>query len=105
MASRSARSFCYPDKFQHLKDLPSMLSMQGKNALVLGVRNKRSIAWAIAQSLHAAGATLALTYQNERAKEEADDLIASLPGAEAFPCEVSIDAEIDALFARLKERY
>src|SRR5215467_60708 len=82
-----------------------MLSMQGKNALVLGVRNKRSIAWAIAQSLHAAGATLALTYQNERAKEEADDLIASLPGAEAFPCEVSIDAEIDALFARLKERY
>jgi enoyl-[acyl-carrier protein] reductase I len=43
-----------------------MLSMQGKNAVIFGVANKRSIAWAIAQRLSDAGAKLAITYQNER---------------------------------------
>lgn len=82
-----------------------MLSMQGKNAVVFGLRNKRSIAWAIAQSLSQAGARLAITYQNERVKEEVDELIAALPGAEGFQCELSNDAEIDQLFSQLKERY
>ncbi|HEY6305656.1 MAG TPA: enoyl-ACP reductase [Candidatus Angelobacter sp.] len=82
-----------------------MLSMQGKNAVVFGLRNRRSIAWAIAQSLSQAGARLAITYQNERAKEDADELIAALPGAEGFQCEVSNDTEIDQLFSQLKERY
>jgi enoyl-[acyl-carrier protein] reductase I len=48
---------------------------------------------------------LAITYQNERLKEEAHDLILSLPGAEALQCDVSQDAEIDRLFADLKSRY
>lgn len=82
-----------------------MLSMQGKNAVVFGLRNKRSIAWAIAQSLSQAGAKLAVTYQNERVKEEVDELIAALPGADGFQCELSNDAEIDQLFPQLKERY
>ena len=82
-----------------------MLSMEGKNAVVFGVANKRSIAWGIAQALSAAGAKLALTYMNERMKAEAYDLIASLPGAEPFQCDVSNDAEIEQLFAQLKERY
>jgi enoyl-[acyl-carrier protein] reductase I len=82
-----------------------MLSMQGKNAIVFGVANKRSIAWAIAQSLSNAGAKLAITYQNERLKQEAHDLIGSLPGAEPFQCDVSNDAEIEQLFAQLKERF
>lgn len=82
-----------------------MPSMQGKNAVVFGVANKRSIAWAIAQSLSQAGANLALTYQNERMKAEAYDLISSLPGAEPFQCDVSSDADIEQLFAQLKERY
>jgi enoyl-[acyl-carrier protein] reductase I len=82
-----------------------MLSMQGKNAVVFGVANKRSIAWAIAQSLSEAGARLAITYQNERLKREAHDLIASLPGAEGFQCDLASDAEIDQLFAQLKERF
>ncbi len=79
--------------------------LQGRNAVVFGVANKRSIAWAIAQGLHAAGAKLAITYQNERLEQEAKDLILSLPGAEAFMCDVSRDDEIERLFARLKERY
>jgi enoyl-[acyl-carrier protein] reductase I len=79
--------------------------LQGRTAVVFGVANKRSIAWSIAQGLHAAGAKLAITYQNERLEQEAKDLILSLPGAEGFMCDVSNDAEIDRLFAQLKERY
>ena len=82
-----------------------MLTMQGKNAVVFGVANKRSIAWAIAQSLSQAGAKLAITYQNERMKQEAHDLITSLPGAEAFQCDVSNDYEIVQLFSQIQERY
>jgi enoyl-[acyl-carrier protein] reductase I len=79
-------------------------AMQGKTAVVFGVANKRSIAWAIAQRLQAAGARLAITYQNERLKQEADDLIASLPGAEAFMCDVASDEQIASLFAELQNR-
>ena len=82
-----------------------MLSMQGKNAVIFGVANKRSIAWAIAQRLNDAGAKLAITYQNERLKAEAHDLITSLPGAQAFQCDVSSDAEIDAFYAQLRQHF
>ena len=80
-------------------------NLEGRTAVVFGVANKRSIAWSIAQGLHNAGAKLAVTYQNERLEQEAKDLILSLPGAEAFMCDVSSDAEIDRLFAQLKERF
>jgi enoyl-[acyl-carrier protein] reductase I len=80
-------------------------NLEGRTAVVFGVANKRSIAWSIAQGLHNAGVKLAVTYQNERMGLEAKDLILSLPGAEAFQCDVSNDAEIDRLFAQLKERY
>ena len=79
--------------------------LKGRTAVVFGVANKRSIAWAIAQGLHAAGANLAITYQNERMEMEAKDLILSLPGAEAFMCDVSRDEEITQLFEKLKARY
>jgi enoyl-[acyl-carrier protein] reductase I len=94
---------CYPFRFEQ-EVIPFMLSMHGKNAVVFGVANKRSIAWAIAQSLSAAGAKLAITYQNERLKAEAHDLISGLPGAEGFQCDLSNDSEIDQLFGQLKER-
>jgi enoyl-[acyl-carrier protein] reductase I len=80
-------------------------SLAGRNAVVFGVANKRSIAWSIAQGLHAAGARLAITYQNERLEQEAKDLILSLPGAEAFRCDVSQDQEVERLFAELRQRY
>ena len=79
--------------------------LEGRVAIVFGVANKRSIAWAIAQALHAAGAKLAITYQNERLSLEAKDLIQALPGAQAFQCDVSNDEEIERLFTTLKERY
>ena len=82
-----------------------MIDLTGKTAVIFGLANKRSIAWGIAQKLHAAGATLAICYQNERMKAEAEGLIDELPGASGFQCDVSNDAEIDALFATLKEKY
>jgi len=82
-----------------------MINLAGKTAVVFGLANKRSIAWGIAQKLHEAGATLAICYQNERMKLEAEGLIADLPGASGFQCDVSNDGEIDALFAQLKDKY
>jgi len=82
-----------------------MLSLQGRNAVVSGLANKRSIAWAIAQRLTDAGARLAITYQNERLKEEAHELISSLPGAKGFQCDANNDAEIERLASDLKQHY
>jgi enoyl-[acyl-carrier protein] reductase I len=79
--------------------------LSGRTAVVFGVANKRSIAWSIAQGLHQAGAKVLITYQNERLEQEAKDLIASLPGAEGYMCDVSSDAEIDKLFATLGEKH
>jgi enoyl-[acyl-carrier protein] reductase I len=83
----------------------SMIDLAGKTAVVFGLANKRSIAWGIAQRLHAAGTTLAICYQNERMKLEAQGLIGELPGAAGFQCDLSSDAEIETLFATLKERF
>ncbi len=82
-----------------------MINLAGKTAVVFGLANKRSIAWGIAQKLHEAGATLAICYQNERMKLEAQSLIDELPGASGFQCDVSNDAEIETLFAALKQKY
>ena len=76
-----------------------------KTAVVFGLANKRSIAWAIAQKLHEAGWRLAITYQNERLEMEAKDLIADMPGSAGFMCDVASDAQIASLFEKLKERY
>jgi enoyl-[acyl-carrier protein] reductase I len=82
-----------------------MIDLKGKVAVIFGLANKRSIAWGIAQKLSDAGATLAICYQNERLRRDADELAASLPDAKTFQCDLSIDAEIDSLFATLKETY
>jgi enoyl-[acyl-carrier protein] reductase I len=82
-----------------------MINLAGKTAVVFGLANKRSIAWGIAQKLHEAGATLAICYQNERMKLEAEGLIAELPGASGFQCDVTSDEDLDALFAVLGLQY
>ncbi len=82
-----------------------MLNLEGRVAVVFGLANKRSISWAIAQKLSEAGMKLAICYQNERMKQEAQGLIDELAGAEGFQCDVSSDAEIDAVFAQIKARY
>jgi enoyl-[acyl-carrier protein] reductase I len=81
------------------------VSESQKTAVVFGLANKRSIAWAIAQKLNEAGWRLAITYQNERLEQEAKDLIADLPGASGFMCDVSSDEQIAKLFDELKTKY
>src|SRR5207247_3057963 len=81
------------------------MSDSQKTAVIFGLANKRSIAWAIAQKLHADGWRLAITYQNERLEQEAKDLITDLPGSAGFMCDVSSDEQIAALFEQLKSRY
>jgi enoyl-[acyl-carrier protein] reductase I len=76
-----------------------------KTAVIFGVANKRSIAWAIAQKLQQAGWQLAITYQNERLAQEAKGLIDELPGATGFMCDVSHDEQIAKLFEELKQKY
>ena len=82
-----------------------MIDLKGKVAVVFGLANKRSIAWAICQKLSDAGATLAICYQNERLQKDAESLAADLTSARTFMCDVSSDEQIDAVFAQLKEAY
>jgi enoyl-[acyl-carrier protein] reductase I len=81
------------------------MSETQKTAVIFGLANKRSIAWAIAQKLQQAGWRLAITYQNQRLALEARDLIAELPGAAGFMCDVTQDDQIAKLFEELKEKY
>ena len=76
--------------------------LEGKTGLVLGVANKRSIAWACAQSLATAGMRLALTYQGERMEAGVRELAAELEGSIVLPCDVT-RTSLDELFATLKE--
>src|SRR5205823_11486935 len=81
------------------------MSESQKAAVIFGLANKRSIAWAIAQKLHEAGWRLAITYQNERLEQEAKDLLADLPGSAGFMCDVASDEQISKLFEELKGKY
>lgn len=85
-----------------------MIDMKGKVAVILGVANKRSIAYSIAEKLAAAGSTLVLCYQSERLKKEAEELIESLGQtgrARAIQLDVSSDEQIDAAFAEIASTF
>ncbi|HEY5906425.1 MAG TPA: enoyl-ACP reductase [Vicinamibacteria bacterium] len=71
--------------------------LEGKRGLILGVANKRSIAWGIAQSVSREGARLALTYQGERLKENVEELAATLKDPVILPCDVAKDEDLQAL--------
>ncbi len=81
------------------------IDLSGKNGIVLGVANERSIAWGIAQALSAAGARLALTYQGERLKERVERLSASLENPLLLPCDATDDAEIEQVFDALSREF
>jgi enoyl-[acyl-carrier protein] reductase I len=76
--------------------------LEGKTGLVLGIANKRSLAWGIAQSVAREGARLAVTYQGERLEENVRDLAASLDRPVILPCDVSKDEDLEALAASVK---
>ena len=76
-------------------------AFEGKRALVLGVANKRSIAWAIAQVLADGGAKLAFTYQGERIEKSVRDLAATVDTALVTSCDVRSDDDIARVFAEV----
>ena len=80
------------------------VDLSGKNALVFGVANHRSIAWAITQALHRAGADIGLVYQNERLRESVAQLAEGLGDVALFECDVTDDAQMEALYRQVAER-
>jgi enoyl-[acyl-carrier protein] reductase I len=82
-----------------------MVDLQGKTGLIVGVANKRSIAWAIAQAASSAGARLAVTYQGERLEENVRDLSAGLVDPLILPCDVTDDGQIAEVFARIEREF
>ncbi|MDZ5606289.1 enoyl-ACP reductase FabI [Bacillus bingmayongensis] len=83
----------------------NLLNLKGKNIIVMGVANQRSIAWGIARSLHEAGANLIFTYAGERLEKNVRDLAESLEGQQSLvlPCDVTNDEDIARCFQSIKE--
>ena len=81
------------------------IDLSGKNGVIFGVANDRSIAWGIARLLGEAGARLALTYQNDRVKDRVSRLADTLDGALTLPCDATDDAQISEVFSQLNESF
>ncbi len=75
--------------------------LAGKRALIIGVATDRSIAWGIAQAMHAHGAELAFTYGHEKLKDRVEPLAQSVGSSIVLPLDVTVDIEIDAVFGAL----
>ena len=79
--------------------------LEGKTGIIFGVANKRSIAWAIAQTFAKNGMRLAFTYQGERLKESVEELTSTVSGSLLLPCDVTSDEEIDKVFKSVGEAF
>jgi enoyl-[acyl-carrier protein] reductase I len=81
------------------------VDLKGKRGLIFGVANSRSIAWAIAEILHNAGAELAIVYQNERLKDRITKLTEPWNNATTIQCDVSSDEQIENVFAEIQQMF
>ena len=79
--------------------------MTGKRGIIFGVANDKSIAWGVAQQLHAAGAELAFTYLNEALEKRVRPLAESLDAKIILPCDVQDEAQLQSVFDELKEQW
>ena len=82
-----------------------MSRFAGKRALIMGVANKRSIAWAIAQRLADEGAELAFTFQGERIEANVRELASSVGSKLVTPCDVRTDADLDRVFGEVGDAW
>lgn len=82
------------------------ISLAGKTYVVMGVANKRSIAWGIARALDSAGANIVFTYAGERFEKSVRDLVATLDGNHEMilPCDVTSDESVSSCFAEIGEK-
>jgi len=79
--------------------------MAGKKGLIMGVANERSIAWGIAQAVHAQGAELAFTYQGDAFGKRVKPLAESIDSTIVLDCDVANEASLENVFATLGERW
>ena len=79
--------------------------MAGKKGLVMGVANNRSLAWGIANAVHAQGAELAFTYQGDALKKRVEPLAGSVDSDFTLPCDVTDTASMDKVFAAIGDRW
>src|SRR5438093_2385210 len=77
--------------------------LEGQTGLIMGIANKRSIAWGVANCVKSAGARLILTHQNERLGENVRELAPLLNNPMVLPCDVASDEQIQALMSRIRE--
>lgn len=82
-----------------------MALMTGKRGIIFGVANEKSIAWAVAQQLHAEGAELAFTYLGDALERRVRPLAESLDSELILPCDVTDDQQIEQTFATLKKQW
>src|SRR5690606_6165933 len=101
------RTFAARQRTRHQKEngmTPARL-FEGKRVLVLGVANDRSIAWGIAQVLHEHGAKLGFTYAGEAFEKRVRPLAESLQSDLIMTCDVTNEAEVDALFTQVEQQW
>src|SRR5215510_2735272 len=86
-------------------EVPHGTLMRGKNGLIMGVANSRSIAWGISKAVAAQGASLAFTYQGEALKKRVEPLAGELGSKLVLPCDVTDGASVDAVFAEIGRQW
>jgi len=79
--------------------------LEGKTILIMGIRNKWSIAYGVAKSAYANGAKLMFTFMGEDNREKIEELISEFKGTKAYTCDVSIDEDIEKLFKTIKKEH
>ena len=79
--------------------------LEGKKAVIFGVANERSIAWAISEAFHAEGAELAFTYAGEILEKRVRPLAEGIGAKIILPCDVTKDEEVEKVFSTLKQEW
>ena len=82
-----------------------LFGLQGKRGLVVGIANDQSIAWGCARALSAAGAELALTWLNDKARPHVEPLAQQLGAAITAPLDVSVPGQLEALFGQIERQW
>ena len=86
-------------------ELPRSSILQGQKALIVGVANDRSIAWGCADAMHRAGAEIAMTYLNDKARPHVEPLAQAVDASLLLPLEVRGTAQVDALFEAVASKW
>ena len=83
----------------------TLIDLNKRVGLVVGIANDHSLAWAAARHFHEAGAELALTYLNEKAKAFVEPLARQIDAALLMPCDVTKPGELEAVYAAIEQRW